>query len=84
LAGIDGILEYGASLFRRKMMKGRKHRSKALQLARDFHRVDRVRVESNAILSSRSGLWECAEVGVFIRKQDVKDAGIGLELSRKA
>src|ERR1700687_388462 len=29
-AGIDGFLNYGASLFRRKMMKRREHRSKPL------------------------------------------------------
>jgi hypothetical protein len=83
LAGVDGILEYGASLFWRKMMKRRKHRSESLQFTRDFYRINRVRIENNVILRSRSDILECPEVWVFIRKQNVKGPSIGLELSRK-
>jgi hypothetical protein len=83
LVGVDGILEYGASLVWRKMMKRRKHRSESLQITRDFHRINRVGTESNVILRSHSEILECPKVWAFIREQNVKNLRIWLELSRK-
>jgi hypothetical protein len=83
LAGVDGILEYGASLFRGKLMKRRKHRSEPLQFTWDFHGINRVRVESNVIPRGCPDLLEGPEVWVFIREQYLKDLGMRLELSRK-
>src|SRR5258707_10464413 len=90
-AGIDGILKYGASLFRREMMKRREHRSEPLQFRRNFHRVNRVRIVSNAILRRRFGIFECPEVWVFICEPNVRNLKsrraslelLRLELSRK-
>jgi hypothetical protein len=83
LAGVDGILEYGASLFWRKMMKRRKHRSKPLQFTGDSRRINRVRIESNVIIRSRFDILECTEVRVFIREQNMKNLCFWLEFSRK-
>jgi hypothetical protein len=83
LAGIDGILKYGASLFGRKVMKRRKHRSEPLQFTWDFHGINRVRVESNVIPRGCSDILEGPKVWVFIRKQYLKDLGMRMELSRK-
>src|ERR1019366_8690963 len=80
--GIDGILEYGASLFWRKMMERREHRSQPRQFTRNFHRVHRPRIKGNVILRSRSNIFECPEVGVFICEPNLKDRRISFELSR--
>src|ERR1019366_8117154 len=80
--GIDGILENRVSLFRRKMMKRREHRSKPLQFMRNFHRVHRPRIKGNVILRSRSNIFECPEVGVFICEPNLKDRRVSFELSR--
>src|ERR1019366_5921276 len=80
--GIDGILENRVSLFWRKMMKRREHRSKPHQFMRNFHRVYRPRIKSNVILRSRSDIFECLEVGVFICEPNLRPRRISFELSR--
>jgi len=78
LTGVDGILEYGASFFWRKMMKRRKHRSEPLQFMGDLRRINRVRIESNVIPRGRPDILECPEVWVLIREQYLKDLCIWL------
>ena len=58
----------------------REHRSKPLQFTRNFHRVNRARIESNVILSSRSDILKCPEVWVFICEPNVKGRYVSLEL----
>jgi hypothetical protein len=84
LPGVDSILEYGASLFWRKMMKRRKHGSEPVQFTRDFHRINGAWIESDVILRSYCGFLKRPEVGVFVCEQNAKDLCIGLQLSRKA
>ncbi len=75
-AGIDRILQNGASILRRKMMERCKHRSQPLQCTRNLHRVNRLRIESNVVVRGRADTLECLEIRIFIREPNLKARGI--------
>ena len=83
MTGVDGILEYGASLIAGKMMERRKHRSESGQFNGNVSRVNRVRMEKQMISRRFFDKFGCAEVWIFIGEENVKVLRVAMELLRK-
>src|ERR1700683_2749641 len=75
-AGINGILQNGASILRRKMMERGKHRSQPLQCPGNLPRVNRLWIESDVVVRGRADTSECLEIRIFIRDPNLKACGI--------
>src|SRR5579872_319041 len=75
-AGIDGILQDGASIVWRKMMERRKHRSQPLQCTRYLHRLNRFWIETNVMIRRRAHSFESFKIRIFIGEPNLKVRGV--------
>src|SRR5580698_62896 len=75
-AGVDGILQDGASILGRKMVERGKHRSQPFQCAGNVHGVDGFRVVANVVVGRDAHTFEGLEIWVFIGEPNLKVGGI--------